>query len=165
MAVEIERKFLLSDDFWRASVSGSTKIRDGLLAFYDKRKIRIRFYDEKATLTVKGPRKGLARYEFEYSIPKSDGLILLEQRCKGEIIEKTRHHVVFDGQEWPIDEYHGLLSGVILAEIELPSEETDISIPPWVAREVTGVEKYRKVNLLKARKRKLADAARRTGKR
>ncbi len=68
MPIEIERKFLLANEDWRAAVSRSTRLRDGILAFYDGRKIRIRFYDEKATLTVKGPRKGLARDEFEYEI-------------------------------------------------------------------------------------------------
>ncbi|WEF24794.1 CYTH domain-containing protein [Paracoccus sp. S3-43] len=165
MPTEIERKFLLANDDWRAAVSGSTRLRDGILAFYDGRKIRIRFYDEKATLTVKGPRKGLARDEFEYEIPASDGLVLLERHCKGEVIEKTRHHVLVNGLEWVVDEYHGLLDGIILAEIELPSEETPFELPAWVAAEVTGIEKYRQVNLVRARKKKLADMVRRARKR
>ncbi|MBN9491043.1 MULTISPECIES: CYTH domain-containing protein [Pannonibacter] len=160
MNIEIERKFLLADDTWRALVSRSVRIRDGILAFYDGRKIRIRFYGQKATLTVKGPRKGLARDEFEYDIPQSDGLILLEKHCKGEVVEKTRHHLQVAELEWTIDEYHGLLDGVILAEVELPHEDTRLILPSWVAREVTGVEKYRKINLVKARKKKHADAAR-----
>ncbi|WP_300043120.1 CYTH domain-containing protein [uncultured Paracoccus sp.] len=165
MPIEIERKFLLANEDWRAAVSRSTWLRDGILAFYDGRKIRIRFYDEKATLTVKGPRKGLARDEFEYEIPASDGLVLLERHCKGEVIEKTRHHVLVGDREWVVDEYHGLLAGVILAEVELPSEDTQFELPAWVAAEVTGIEKYRKVNLVKARKKKHADMVRRTRKR
>lgn len=165
MPTEIERKFLLANEDWRAIASSATRIRDGILAFYDGRKIRIRFYDDKATLTVKGPRKGLARDEFEYDIPASDGLVLLEQHCKGDVIEKTRHHVLVGKQEWVVDEYHGLLDGIILAEIELPSEDAEFERPSWVAAEVTGVEKYRKTNLVKARKRKFADMARRARKR
>jgi Uncharacterized protein conserved in bacteria len=161
MPKEIERKFLLADDSWRAVVSRSEHLRDGLLAFFDGRKIRIRFYDEKATLTIKGPRHGLARDEFEYDIPASDGLILLEQHCKGEIIEKIRHYVRIDAHEWFIDEYRGLLEGIIIAEVEIPSEDTEIPLPSWVAREVTGLSKYRKANLVKARKKRIADAARR----
>lgn len=164
MPVEIERKFLIANESWRQSVTHATRLRDGILAFYDGRKIRIRFYDDKATLTVKGPRKGLSRDEFEYEIPSSDGLILLEQHCKGEIVEKTRHHLLFDGSEWAIDEYHGLLDGIILAEIELPSEDAAPTLPDWIGKEVTGVEKYRKVNMVKARKKKIADAARRARK-
>ena len=165
MPIEIERKFLLADDSWKTLVSHSTRLRDGILAFYDGRKIRIRFYDDKATLTVKGPRKGLARHEFEYEIPASDGLVLLEQHCKGEVVEKTRHHILVGAFEWVVDEYHGLLDGVIVAEVELPSEDTRLDLPAWVGKEVTGVEKYRKVNLVKARKRKQQDAARRAKKR
>lgn len=165
MAKEIERKFLLANDSWKGLVQHSIKLRDGILAFYDGRKIRVRFYDDKATLTVKGPRKGLARDEFEYEIPTSDGLVLLEQHCKGEVLEKTRHHIPLGELEWVVDEYHGLLEGIVLAELELPSEDTDIMLPDWVAKEVTNLEKYRKVNLVKARKRKIADAARRGRKR
>ena len=66
---------------------------------------------------------------------------------------------------WSIDEYHGLLAGLVIAEVELPSEDAALEIPGWAAKEVTGLEKYRKVNLIKARKKKLADAARRLRKR
>lgn len=164
MPIEIERKFLLADASWRAVVVRSVRLRDGILAFYDGRKIRIRFYDDVATLTVKGPRKGLARDEFEYAIPTSDGLILLEQHCKGEVIEKTRHHIAMGDHEWVVDEFHGLLSGVLLAEVELPDESASFVLPDWVGKEVTGVEKYRQINLIKSRKRKLTDAARRAKK-
>lgn|ERR1051325_7652871 len=164
MPIEIERKFLLADHAWRTFVVKSVRLRDGILAFYDGRKIRIRFYDDKATLTVKGPRKGLVRDEFEYEIPTSDGLILLEQHCKGDVIEKTRHHIVADDHEWVVDEFHGLLSGVFLAEVELPHEDAAFTRPDWVGKEVTGVDRYRQVNLIKSHKRKMADAARRAKK-
>ena len=160
MPTEIERKFLVAHDGWREAVTHSTSLRVGLLAFYDGRKIRIRFYDDRATLTVKGPRKGLARDEFEYEIPGSDGLALLERHCKGEVVEKTRHHIPVGQWAWIVDEYHGLLAGIILAEIELASEDAVPEIPNWVGKEVTGVEKYRKINLVKARKRKAAAARR-----
>lgn len=161
MPVEIERKFLIANESWRFSVTRATRLRDGILAFYDGRKIRIRFYDDKATLTVKGPRKGLSRDEFEYEIPSSDGLILLEQHCKGDVLEKTRHHVMVGGYEWFIDEYHGLLDGIILAEVELQSEDSAPTLPDWIGIEVTGIGKYRKTTMVKARKKKIADAARR----
>lgn len=161
MPKEIERRFLVGDDGWRNFVSDSVRLRDGLLAFYDGRKIRIRFYDEKATLTVKGPRKGIARDELEYEIPASDGLALLENDCKGEVIEKTRHRIAAGDLEWHVDEYHGLLEGLIIAEIELSSEDSVVELPAWVSKEVTGIDKYRKSNLVKARKKKIADAARR----
>lgn len=116
-------------------------------------------------MTVKGPRTGLTRDEFEYEIPASDRPARLERHCKGEVLQKTRHNVLFQGRIWSIDEYRGLLEGLIIAEVELPSEDVPLAISSWVAKEVTGVEKYRKVNLVKARKKKLADAARRQRKR
>lgn len=155
MPIEIERKFLIANDTWKASVTKSVRLRDGILAFCNGRKVRIRFYDDHATLTVKGPRKGIARHEFEYAIPASDGLILLEQHCTGDVVEKTRHHIASEDHDWVVDEYHGLLDGVLVAEVELAEEDAVLRLPPWVGKEVTGIEKYRKVNLVKAHKRRL----------
>lgn len=165
MPIEIERKFLIANDGWKPSVSRSTRLRDGILAFYDGRKIRIRFYDDKATLTVKGPRKGLSRDEFEYEIPASDGLILLERHCKGDVIEKTRHQIIAGELVWEVDQYHGLLDGALFAEVELTSEDVALDLPDWVGKEVTGMEKYRQANMVKARKKKIRDAQRRDAKR
>ncbi|MEI4485227.1 CYTH domain-containing protein [Frigidibacter sp. MR17.14] len=159
MAREIERKFLVKTAAWRDQAHKQVRIRDGLLAFSDGRKVRVRFYDDHATLTVKGKRKGIARDEFEYDIPRSDGLILLEQHCERDVLVKTRHHIQFDGFDWVVDEYFDLLAGVVLAEIELRSEDAIFSRPEWLGREVTGVQKYRQVNLIKARREKNARAA------
>lgn len=151
MAREIERKFLVAGDDWRRSVVLRVRIRDGLVAAADGRKVRVRFYDDRATLTVKGRREGIGRDEFEFDIPRQDGLALLEGHCDGETIEKTRHHVPFGGFEWTVDVYGGPLAGVVIAEVELPSEDTEFPRPPWVGREVTGQAEYRKINLLRAR--------------
>lgn len=161
MSKEIERKFMVANDRWKEFVHHSTNLRDGILAFYDGRKIRVRFYDSKATLTVKGPRKGLSRDEFEYEIPASDGLELLERHCKGEVLEKTRHHIFSCGREWIVDEYHGILEGIVLAEVELESETDVLDKPIWVGQEVSGSIRYRQRNLVKARKRQLLKESRR----
>lgn len=153
MLREIERKFLVRNDTWREATSQRMHLIDGLLASDNDRKVRVRFYDERATLTFKGLREGIGRDEFEFDIPAADGRILLEKHCQGRVLEKTRHLVSFDGLEWTVDEYHGLLEGVVLAEIELPSEDTVFSKPGWLGREVTGNPDYRKANLLEARKR------------
>lgn len=92
VAKEIERKFLLSTDTWRELATHKVEIRDGLLAFRDGRKIRVRFCDDKATLSVKGPKKGLTRDEFEYEIPARDGLALLEDHCDGTILKNSVLH-------------------------------------------------------------------------
>ncbi|WP_172331250.1 CYTH domain-containing protein [Mangrovicoccus sp. HB161399] len=154
MAKEIERKFLVTGEGWRDRVMRKVHLRDGILAFAGGRKVRIRFYDGRATLTVKGPRIGISRDEFEYDIPGEDGLVLLEQHCGGGIQEKTRHHVLHGGFEWTVDEYHGLLAGVVMAEIELPSEEAEFPHPPWLGREVTGLPEYRQANMAEARRQR-----------
>lgn len=150
MPKEIERKFLVANDLWRRDIVRKVRLRDGLLAFADGRKVRVRFYDDRATLTVKGRRHGISRDEFEYDIPACDGLTLLEDHCDGEVVDKMRNHVMFDGFEWIVDEYQGLLAGVILCEIELPAEDTRFSRPPWLGEEVTGVQKYRNINMIHA---------------
>jgi adenylate cyclase len=155
MTQEIERKFLIADDSWRDEVIRRVYLRDGLLAFLDGLKVRIRFYDDRATLTVKSPRKGIARDEFEYDIPSSDGLTLLEEHC-GEVLEKTRYFILCDGFEWAVDEYHGILAGTVIAEIELPSEDSRFTLPHWLGREVTGIPEYRKMEMVAARRKEQA---------
>lgn len=155
MPTEIERKFLVINDSWRERTSHAVKLRDGLIANLDGRKVRVRFYDHRATLTIKGPRQGISRDEFEYDIPAEDGNRLIAQHCSGDVLEKTRYHIPCEGLEWTVDEYHGLLDGIVMTEIELPSEDTPFSIPPWVGQEVTGQSEYRQINLLRQRQKNL----------
>ncbi|SFI69553.1 CYTH domain-containing protein [Albimonas pacifica] len=150
MPREIERKFLVADAGWRQAVSTSLRLRDGLLASVDGRKVRVRCLEDRAFLTVKGPREGISRDEFEYEIPLADGLAMLDH-CQGATLEKTRHLVPFAGFEWSVDEYAPPLDGVILAEIELPAEDAVFARPPWLGREVTGRDEYRKITMLRAR--------------
>ncbi|WP_138471058.1 CYTH domain-containing protein [Poseidonocella sp. HB161398] len=147
MAKEIERKFLVEGEGWRRNVARKERLRDGIVAFGDGRKVRVRYDGTRATLTVKGPRRGISRDEFEYEIPPGDARVLLEEHCSGEIREKTRHHLFHDGQEWTIDEYHGALSGILLAEIELTSEEARFARPPWLGREISGLTELRRTAL------------------
>ncbi|MCA0940046.1 CYTH domain-containing protein [Salipiger pacificus] len=151
LAKEIERKFLVADDSWRAHVAQSERLRDGLIASEDGRKVRVRFYDGRATLCIKGKREGLSRDEFEYPIPAQDAEEMLAAHC-GDLVEKTRHHVPAGALVWTVDVYEGLLSGITIAEVELPSLDTPLPLPAWVGREVTGVQDYRKVNMVAARK-------------
>ncbi|WP_172327238.1 CYTH domain-containing protein [Mangrovicoccus sp. HB161399] len=153
MAKEIERKFLVTGDGWRGAVLHAVELRDGLLSDHGGRKVRIRFYDGHATLTVKGPRMGISRDEFEYDIPAEDAEAMLLRHCPGGTVEKVRHHVLHDGLEWFVDEYRGLLAGTVFAEIELPCEEAVFSCPSWIGREVTGLPEFRQANMLEARRR------------
>ncbi|CAA2143841.1 CYTH domain-containing protein [Hyphomicrobium sp. ghe19] len=149
MAIEIERKFLVANDGWRALRVFSLHIRDGLIATDGGKKVRVRINGDRATIAIKGSRNGLIRAEFEYEIPLVDANELLGNYCQGRIIEKTRHIVDSGGFRWEIDEYSGELTGIIVAEIELPATNTEFSRPDWLGVEVTGDERYRKGNLHK----------------
>jgi adenylate cyclase len=151
MALEIERKFLVRDESWRASSTSQHEIRDGLIAVADGRKVRVRICDLRATLTVKAKTESLANTEFEYEIPLADAEELLAHHCLHGELAKTRN-VVPDGlHAWQVDVYKGILEGVVLAEVELPSETAELVVPPWVGREVTGNPDYKKANMVNMR--------------
>lgn len=149
MAIEIERKFVVAGDAWRDLCVEKLAIKDGLLAKDGGRKVRVRLIDERATISVKGPHHGSARAEFEYDIPVDDARELLDNHCQGRVLEKTRCIVQHGGFTWEIDEYGGKLAGIIIAEIELPSTDTEFARPSWLGVEVTTDERYRKSNLTK----------------
>lgn len=152
MAKEIERKFLVANDGWLNGILRSQRLRDGLILMNEGRKVRIRIQDDQAILTVKGPREGIVRDEFEYPIPLADGLEMIDRLCGAEVLEKTRHHVPEGELTWTVDVYGGLLSGITIAEVELPQVDHDLRLPAWVGREVTGLQEYRKVNMVAARR-------------
>src|SRR5580704_8828002 len=133
MPFEVERKFLVANDGWKAGVVRSVFLRDRLIASSNGNKVRIRIADEKATVTIKGPRKVMRRAEFEYGIPMSDA----------EAILKHQANVT-----WEIDVYEGSLQGVVIAEIELRHENLTIELPDWIGQEITRDPRYRKVNML-----------------
>jgi adenylate cyclase len=151
MAVEIERKFLVASDDWQEDIVRSVRLRDGLIASSERGKVRVRVTDDKATLAIKGARNGLSREEYEYGIPVEDAVALLERHCAGAILEKTRYFVPFGDFNWEVDVYCGILSGVVIAEIELPAEDTGFDRPSWLGVEVTGRDEYRKITMLNAR--------------
>ena len=148
MAIEIERKFLLANDGWRDGVIQTSHLTDGLIARSDGRKVRVRLSGRQAWLTVKGPRQGISRFEFEYEIPYADGLIMLQSLCSGSSIEKLRHLVPFAGFVWAVDIHLGLLTGTDFAEVELQHADDEVPLPPWVGREVTHEPTLRKEALL-----------------
>lgn len=152
MKVEIERKFLLASERWRSLAEGSDIIRDGLIAMTDERKTRVRIVGERATLTVKTNRDGGGRNEFEYDIPLGDAELLMAS-CGSNVIVKRRHYVPHGGLTWEVDEYEGLLEGVVMAEVELDAMGQPVDVPDWIGAEVTAQAPYRKHNLLAARQR------------
>jgi CYTH domain-containing protein len=138
MALEIERKFLVKGDGWRFADGGSRHILQAYLALEDGTSVRVRIYDGRhARLTVKFDVSAMARDEFEYPIPLADAERMVEA-ARGRLVEKTRHTITSDGFVWEVDAYEGALSGLVIAEVEMQTEDDAPELPDWVGREVTG---------------------------
>jgi adenylate cyclase len=146
MGKEIERKFLIKGSAWRRA--GAMRLRQGYLSTAKGRTVRVRTAGDKACLTIKGMAVGATRLEFEYEIPYEDAKELLNL-CEMPLIEKDRHRVEEGGVVWEIDEFHGENRGLIIAEVELESEDQPFSKPDWVGEEVTGDRRYFNSNLIK----------------
>ena len=146
MGVEIERKFLVPDVGFLAGVEG-VPYRQGYLSTDADRTVRVRRAGAHAYVTIKGRSHGATRAEFEYEIPLDDADALLEL-CLAPIIEKVRHRVPHAGLVWEVDVFGGVNEGLVVAEVELPSEETVVDLPAWVGDEVTGDPRYYNANLI-----------------
>lgn len=154
MGIEIERKFLLANDDWRAAVTQSKHIAQGYLvgvsALRDgtaRASVRVRISGEQAWLNIKSVHLGISRAEYELPLPLADAQTMLETLCDG-VLEKTRHHVESDGWLFEIDEFLGHNRGLIVAEIELPTTDAVFPRPTWLGREVSDLQRYYNVNLL-----------------
>jgi len=147
MGTEIERKFLLKGDSWRFLGEG-TKYRQGYLNSSKERIVRVRTIDAKGYLTIKGITVGATRVEYEYDIPEKDAKAMLDDLCEKPIIEKKRYKIAFGGLVWEVDEFFGDNRGLIVAEVELESEDQRFEKPDWVGDEVTGDPKYFNSNLI-----------------
>lgn len=142
MAKEIERKFLVRNDGWKSGVTSRTRIRQAYITAEADRSVRIRTRnDETAQLTMKFGTGLLTRDEFEYDIPHDDALEMIAF-ASGNVIEKTRHTVDFEGFTWEIDVFEGAYRGLVIAEVEMASETDDPSLPAWLGQEVTGDKRY-----------------------
>ena len=146
MGTEIERKFLVRDDSWRAAATESRGLRQGYLAIDGQCTVRVRTDGEEAWLTIKGPQAGLARAEFEYRIPCEDADALLGL-CRGRLVEKVRHLVLLGGHVWEIDEFSGANAGLVVAEIELDRVDESFERPEWLGDEVSSDARYLNANL------------------
>lgn len=140
MGIEIERKFLVRGDAWRALATG-IQVRQGYLCTDPGRSVRVRLVGGQAFLTVKGAGDGAARPEYEYEIPAADAQDLLGL-CMPPLIDKTRYVVPLGGLAWEVDEFHGANQGLVIAECELESEDQRVDKPDWVGEEVTGDVRY-----------------------
>ena len=155
MAIEIERKFLVLNDTYKALAHARADIRQGYIAAANGRTVRIRLRREtalpsrqllyeRAFLTIKGPsdNAGLSRYEFETEVPISDGLDLMHIALPGAI-EKTRWLIDMpDGHTFEVDEFHADNEGLVIAEVELHNDDESFDLPDFIDREVTGDRRY-----------------------
>ena len=138
---------MVANDEWRQSAVRSVSIRDGLIAAYKDRKVRVRIAGDVATVAIKGPRVGIVRPEFEYQIPIADAERMHSTICQDDTLEKQRFFVEDAGATWHVDVYGGILQGVVIAEIELKQESQELILPRWIGKEVTGNSFYKKIKM------------------
>jgi CYTH domain-containing protein len=147
MGIEIERKFLVHKDKWEAAAKGTGKLLvQGYLFASAEKSVRVRIAGSKAFITIKGSTTGATRAEFEYEIPLADAQQMLNTLAESKI-EKTRYGIEHDHKVWEVDVFYGPNSGLIVAEIELPNENEPLTLPDWVATEVTDDVRYYNSNL------------------
>jgi len=148
MGKEIERKFLVQGEDWRKLAKG-TSYRQGYLSSVKERTVRVRTIDDKGFLTIKGVTVGASRAEYEYPVPGADADEMLTNLCEKPLIEKKRYKIPQASFTWEVDEFFGDNQGLIVAEIELPTEDARFDKPAWIGREVTGNPLYFNSNLTK----------------
>lgn len=149
MGYEIERKFLVRGDAWRAGASG-TSYRQGFLSTEPERTVRVRVAGSRGLLTIKGKSVGARRVEHEYEIPLADAEHMLDTLCKRPLVEKVRHTLVVSDHTWEIDVFEGENAGLVVAEIELQSEDEEFERPDWLGAEVTDDPRYFNSNLVQS---------------
>ena len=147
MGKEIERKFLLNLEEWnKVDKPVGKHLRQGYISNDPTKTIRVRIAETKAWLTIKGITIGASRLEYEYEIPIGEATELLDNFCESAL-EKIRYEIDYEGKTWEIDVFSGDNDGLIVAEIELLSEEEQFERPMWIAAEVTADKCYYNANL------------------
>jgi CYTH domain-containing protein len=139
MGTEIERKFLVTGDGWRQGAG--VAYAQGYLNRDPQRTVRVRIAGDRAFLTVKGASNGATRAEFEYEIPLEDASKLMEL-SDGPVVTKRRRVIEHAGSTWEVDEFEGENAGLVVAELELESENQAYAKPDWLGREVTDDPRY-----------------------
>jgi CYTH domain-containing protein len=145
MAVEIERRFLV-ESLPALDPGAGREITQGYLRADERASVRVRLADDEAWLTVKGALQGLSRSEFEYPVPAEDAREMLELAV-GHTIRKRRFTLHEHGRLWELDVFDAPNDGLVIAEVELPSEEAELVLPSWVGREISGERRYLNANL------------------
>jgi adenylate cyclase len=141
MAEEIERKFLVKGDQWKAGAK-AVAIKQGYIFTAERKSVRVRVKGDQGYITIKAAKSGFTAAEFEYEIPLADAEELLLNICEQPVLDKIRYLVAHQGLTWEVDVFGGANEGLIVAEIELQSEDQSFARPDWIDQEVTGDDRY-----------------------
>jgi adenylate cyclase len=147
MATEIERKFLVLNEGWRAAVVSEKPIVQGYLATAGRSTVRARIKGDQGFLTVKGRAQGISRAEFEYPIPVEDARAMLDEMAESALVEKVRYEVQQGPHLWELDVFSGANAGLVVAELELASEDESFARPDWLGEEVSEDRRYTNASL------------------
>lgn len=150
MGVEVERKFLVVDDSWRAEVTKATRIVQGYLARTGRVTLRVRVKGEAGFVTIKGETRGISRSEFEYPIPLADARAMLDGLADGPVVDKVRHLVPVGGHTWEVDVFEGANAPLVMAEVELGDPDEPFELPSWAGQDVSDDARYYNANLAQA---------------
>lgn len=146
--MEIERKFLVIREEWeQLQKPQPSRIMQGYLVTEENCTVRVRTKGEKAFLTVKGKTSGISRSEYEYEIPIKEAESMLTEFCP-KVLSKDRYEISYQGHLWEVDVFHGKLSPLILAEVELSSEKEKVMLPSWAGVEVSLDPEYYNARLI-----------------
>jgi len=148
MPKEIERKFLVTDDRWRKDATAAKNLRQAYVAVTEKASVRVRIVEgQGAWLTIKSASPGMSRDEFEYDIPVEDAEAMFAMRTGGAI-EKVRYAIPCADGDLTVDEFFGDNAGLVVAEIELASEDVHPDLPDWIGTEITDDRRYYNASLV-----------------
>ncbi len=162
MGIEIERKFLVVGDAWRAAATRSEAMVQGYLAGPPAARcsVRVRIAGEWAWLNIKSAQAGVQRDEYEYAIPVAEARRQLETLA-ADVVEKVRHYVEVEGHVFEVDEFAGDNAGLVVAELELDRVDAPYPRPAWLGREVSDLVRYYNLNLSAHPYSRWSDAERR----
>jgi adenylate cyclase len=147
MAREIERKFLVIGDAWRAEADAGTAMRQGYVFRERQKSLRVRVAGTRARLTFKAGAGALDRLELEFDVPIDDARNLIDHLCDGRVVDKTRYRVPVGRHVFEVDVFAGRNDGLIVAELELDGVDEQFTRPAWLGREVTDDPRYLNANL------------------
>jgi len=147
MPVEIERKYLLRNDDWKLLADSGTKYVQGYMVGSKLASVRVRLEGDKSFLNIKSATLDIQRQEYEYQIPVEEATEMLDNLCEKPFVEKTRYIVMHQDLKWEIDVFEGMNKGLIVAEVELETEDQKIELPSWCGQEVSEDARYYNVNL------------------